>query len=243
MAVENTPVAAWKKEALTVIVALQKQISESGRRVLLKQCGAVMLATTQRTFATSRDPWGKLWPSRYPSQEAPKFNVAGAIQDLLEGNRVKDRRFDDKPPLKDRGILARSFSSASKALAFPDTYTVECGTTVDYAAVHQWGGTSEIKVLTRDFKIKLAAFLMTKRGRTVRHHMAHLLKEKEYSQEILQRAFLGIPPEDALKFKDIIERAGKDAQDEALRKMKEPRPSRRPGTFSKISRWFKRWWK
>lgn len=241
MAVENTPIAAWRKEALTVVVSLQRTLDERGRAKLLKQIGVVMMTRTQKAFAT--ESLFSKWPARYPKQKAPKFNVAGAIQDLLEGSRVKERRWDDRPALKDRGILARSFNSMSKALSYPNAYTVAIGTTLPYAAVHQWGGESEPKVLTRDFKVKLAAFLITKRGRTVRDKMVHLFDLEVYTQEILARPFLGILPEDLLKFRDIIEEAGREAQANALDKLRNPKPREKPGSMKKLWRWFKKWWR
>lgn len=241
MAVQNTPVADWRKEALVVVVSLQRTLDDRGRARILKQFGAVMLARTQYAFAT--ESLFAKWPARYPKQKPPKFNVAGAIQDLLEGNKVKSRRWDDRPALKDRGILARSFSSATKALTYPNAYTVEIGSTLPYAAVHQWGGESEPKPLTRDFKVKLAAFLTTKKGRTVRDKMVHLLELDSYSQEILARPFLGVLDEDLHKFRDIIEEAGREAQERALHKLRNPTPRTKPGTLPKLSRWFKNWWK
>lgn len=241
MAVENTPAAEWKKEALVVIVALQKTLDDTGRRRILKQFGAVMLARTQRAFAT--ESLFSKWPARYPKQKAPKFNVAGAIQDLLEGNKVKARRWDDRPALKDRGLLARSFSSESKAITYPNVFTVQIGSTLPYAGVHQWGGQSEPKVLTHDFKVKLAAFLLTRKGRQVADKMSHLLEMDEYSQEVLQRPFVGVLREDLMKFRDIIEESGREAQKRALDKLHNPTPRPKPGKLGKLSRWFKRWWR
>jgi hypothetical protein len=116
---------------------------------LLKAIGLLLVAQGQAAFKNKRlgdEPW----PTRYPEMPEPFINKAGALSDLLRGQKVKDRRLDREPVLFDRGQLFRSLN-----FRVVDANTVEAGAygpAATYGAQHNVGGTSwqPIDDLARD---------------------------------------------------------------------------------------------
>lgn len=91
-------------------------------------------------------------------------NIAGAIEDLKQGPSIKERRFNDRPALIDRGSLLRSLSNRSQAISLVGLYEVEVGTRLPYAGLHQWGGESKIEI-TDAVRTNLAKYLKKMRRR------------------------------------------------------------------------------
>ena len=79
---------------------------------VLKTIGKEMEIESHRAFLNTEQKFGSFdWPPRYGGIPFPaKINYAGALQDLTDGPRVKDRRFDDRPALRDSGLLGRSIN-------------------------------------------------------------------------------------------------------------------------------------
>ncbi len=105
-------------------------------RPALKQMGAIMLATSQKSFADQA--YGpERWPERYEGQPDPFINVAGALSDLIRDRKIRDRRFDRRPALVDTGMLRNSLTFGVKGRR-----SVSVGTTDPKAPKHLFGETS-----------------------------------------------------------------------------------------------------
>lgn len=108
---------------------------------LLKQWGALLKETSQRAFIDQQfdgEPWAPLYGG---TQKPPFINIAGALKDFDDGRTApKPNRFQDRPALRDTQTLMNSFSYnvSGKALDY--------GTVVEYARVHQEGGTVQLDI-------------------------------------------------------------------------------------------------
>lgn len=116
-------------------MANQKQVE--GRLAnmdpLLKKLGVLGVEHSQEAFA--KEEWdGKRWESRYPNQDEPRLNIAGAVSDLLGGGSIKSSRRMRRPVLKDSGDLFRSID-----WDVIDGQTVEIGSDLPYATMHNFG--------------------------------------------------------------------------------------------------------
>lgn len=105
---------------------------------VLKEIGTEMMVESRRAFIDQEfGSW--TWPPRYGGIPFPsKINYAGALQDLTDGPKVQNRRFDDRPALRS------DTSSLMKSINFQvmDKVSVRVGPTgtpATYAAKHQWG--------------------------------------------------------------------------------------------------------
>ena len=104
---------------------------------VLKEIGKKMEIESHRSFKAQK--FGDIdWPPRYGGIPFPaKINYAGALQDLTDGPKVKDRRFNDRPALRDSGLLSKSVQSQVL-----DRVRVRVGVTGPaalYAGNQQWG--------------------------------------------------------------------------------------------------------
>lgn len=98
--------------------------------------GEIAVARSKRSFKDQTSPDGEPWPHRYPNQSADFLNIAGAIEDLRSGPRIKKRRYDRRPAGRDTGNLVNSI-----------TFTVNgtelmVGSNAPYAAKFHFGGSS-----------------------------------------------------------------------------------------------------
>lgn len=141
-----------------------REYLHAGAETALKRIGVHLVAQAKKAFSEQR--FGAIqWPERYPNQVGGKLNIAGAVDDLKSGPRIKSRRYDARPAGRDTGEMMRrlTFRVAGGAL--------EVGSDVPYAQKFHAGGISR-QPLTRDFFRNLAQFLRTKRGgakRRARH--------------------------------------------------------------------------
>ena len=158
-------------------------------RPILTAIGAILEAGAQQAFDEQR--FGSFrWPGRYPNQSEPFISIAGAVGDFNEGSIApKGRRFDRRPALRDRGILVGSIRSQVTSEA-----TVEVGSTVPYAATHQWGLASTQKFTSAGRK-RMARWLLTKKGKPYMKKLVPLLHHESLDTEVVQRPFLGVTPQ------------------------------------------------
>lgn len=191
----------FKPIGIRGLVRIRKKLESP--ESLLKRIGTLMLSQTQRAFSEER-LGDRIWPERYPNQSDVKVNVAGAVQDLSKSSNIKKRRFDSRPTLQDTGILKRPFSSSSTAVKFPDKFTVEVGTTVPYASIHQWGGTSTQQI-TKEVKSNLQKFLKKKSNKPYRKVLGFLFQVDELETTVNQRPFLGITNQLEIDIRKMIE--------------------------------------
>jgi len=155
---------------------------------LLEQVGNVIVEDAHHAFYAQRH--GKeLWPHRYPNQQPPYLNIAGTIEDFSRGKDApKDRRFTPSPALRDTNQLINSI-----AFQVTGEDSVEVGTTVPYASVHNFGGVSSQRV-TGETKNRIAKWLLTPKGRAYRDKLLPVLKKNltTWDTQVVRRQFIGL---------------------------------------------------
>ncbi len=150
----------------------------------LKQIGALMVAESQAAFR-DQSFGGKRWKAR------ASVNIFGVISDFHQGRRAPpQRRFQDRPALRDTGRLAASISFrliGSKA--------VEVGSNLPYAGLHNAGGETESKPITEDVRRGLNTWLKTQ-GVQLRRRLGWILNKRfrgeTLKMEVPKRQFVGI---------------------------------------------------
>ena len=164
------------------IERFEKRLSDP--TAALNQVGAMLVAQAQRSFKDQSFD-GQGWkPRRVP-------NVMGIIADLYEGKTPPARRFEDRPALRDTGRLAQSIS-----WRIVGADSVEAGTTLPYASVHQTGGEVESKPITEGVKTNLKKFLDSAKGKPYRKALGWLFNDKYHNRPIRgkvpARPFIGV---------------------------------------------------
>lgn len=150
----------------------------------LKAIGLVMVSESQRSF-TEQKFGDATWPERAP------VNVFGLIRDFSLGRtEPMQRRFERRPALQDTGRLAQSI--ASRVVG---TNTVEVGTNVEYAMVHQVGGQTQSEPMTSAVRRAIWHWLQ-KQSTVLKRQVGWVLNKKFVDKRITQnvpaRPFLGI---------------------------------------------------
>ncbi len=150
----------------------------------LKQIGAVMQAESLSAFKLQA-LGASAWPERAP------VNVFGIVADFALGRTAPlARRFERRPALVDTGRLRSSI-----AWQIVGTHAVEVGTTVEYAAVHQFGGVSKSARMTSPVRQALWKWLRTQ-STEIKRRVGWVLNRKYRDEQIEQRVpprpFLGI---------------------------------------------------
>lgn len=150
----------------------------------LKQIGALMLAESQGAFKRQR--FGKVaWKPR----GVP--NVFGIIADLHKGSKEPPkRRFEPRPALRDTGRLSGSISFKLKG-----KNSIEVGSNLPYASVHQKGGKVESMPVTEKVQKALWKWLKNK-GSAWKDDLGWLLNKKFRNKKlegtVPARPFVGI---------------------------------------------------
>jgi len=145
------------------------------------------------------------WKQRYPTQDDPFINIAGAVQDLNRGREPLPRRFQRRPALIDTRTLAKSIGVRAVS-----ENTVEVGSVLPYAKYHQWGlkpPPIRIKSQARD---TLEAMLKKKKWRDNKAvaKLKFITRENElrFNRGVVQRPFIGLTDESRKKIPIEIER-------------------------------------
>lgn len=149
----------------------------------LTQIGVLMVAESQQAFKEQK-LGDKAWDQRAP------VNVFGVIADFHQGKRKPaSRRFDRRPALVDTGRMRKSIAFQVHGK------TVDVGTNLDYAKVHQTGGEVESKPVTESVRKLLGAWLK-KQGVEMKRRLGWLLNKKFAGEKITgkvpARPFVGI---------------------------------------------------
>lgn len=209
---------------------IRVETREDGRRVLvrllaflenpvdlLNRIGAHLAGLSQAAFVDERYGTDS-WPKQYPGMDDEEFlHVAGILSDLNAGGRIKERRFRRKVPLHDTGELAGSITH--KVLGKD---AVEVGTTVDYAATHQFGLLSE-QTITKQARRGLYEFLYTPTGKPrkarvkFRDRLGWMFTEDLMITDVAERPFLGMTDEAEKDIREITEAELKFQAEEAIR--------------------------
>ena len=161
----------------------------------LKQIGIMMVAESRGAFKKQRfgsEKWAERGvPSHY-----------GIIADFWAGKKNPPaRRFENRPALRDTGLLMRSITYAVSG----DTVTV--GTVVDYADVLHDGGAITSKPINQQVRRLLLQWLKG-RGRKWAPDLSYLLNDKFKDQELQgtveARPFVGITARTRVNAEKIV---------------------------------------
>ncbi len=175
----------------------------------------VVETQSQRSFLEQRLGEFK-WPERYPSMEDPFVNVAAVVRWTAQGGEILPRFFDRRPALMGQGDLMQSISGRVRK-GF-----VEVGSNLDYAATHQFGGTSS-QPITSQAKTTIGRFIgyRKERGewkpnpRAGKRQKANrdkfffrlfpILGRDTLETQVNERPFVGITPDNDREIAESIE--------------------------------------
>lgn len=161
----------------------------------LKQIGVLMVAESQRSFREQQHGRNK-WKSR------SDVNVFGIISDFSTGSKPPQRRFERRPALKDTGRLAGSIAFKVNGRA-----SVEVGTNLDYASVHNFGGAVESEPITKSVQRALNKWLKPK-DKGLKLRLGFLLNKKLTGEtlkgEVPARPFVGITKETIEDVREVV---------------------------------------
>ena len=172
---------------------------------ILSKWGATWISSTQRGFRDQKRGHFAWAPRRVP-------NLPGMLSDFERGPRVKPRRFDERPALIDTGMLRQSHAWKRRSA---DSILV--GTAVDYADLHQQGGTSTV-IVTSTMKRNLWTWMKSEAGKRARwragdrpgksefawrkkRHRARLREETKFERRDLSAEFGWIFGKKQIEFK------------------------------------------
>src|SRR5688572_931544 len=152
------------------LVRIKRKLDNPSRA--LKMIGMLMVSESQGAFREQK--FGtKSWSQR----GIP--NVMGIISDFAQGKKAPPaRRFEGRPVLRDTGRLA-----ASIAFRVVGNTSVEVGSVVPYAGVHQKGGTSESQRITKQMQTSIGAWLKGA-GSKWKKRLGFLLNKKMTNQKL-----------------------------------------------------------
>jgi phage gpG-like protein len=175
---------------------------------VLKTIGKEMEIESHRAFLNTEQKFGSFdWPPRYGGIPFPaKINYAGALQDLTDGPKVQKRRFNDRPALKDSGLLSKSIQHEVL-----DNSRVRVGVTgpaAKYAGNQQWGleSTQDIPDSAID-KLDKQIDKETNEERLDGLHALRARLERDGSvltTKVQQRPFLGVTDEMQVEIPRIL---------------------------------------
>lgn len=189
---------------MVTVKQLRRFVGGAGRpgdlRPLLKVVGALAVSEAQRHFIDQEFD-GVPWESRYPSQSAPKINIAGAVDDLNRSGTIRANRFDDRPAGIDKNTLFMSITSRQI-----DQNTVESGSNLDYADRVNKGGISELPVSDRAKK-GLGKFLKKQskdRRKAFGEKVGFLFGVDSLRTEVIGRQFIGVTKQLERDFAELV---------------------------------------
>jgi len=197
------PYSAVQTEWLRALDHLERALDQPDRPMrssegLMKQWGAMLVETSQRSFVEQRLGEWK-WPARYEGQEPPIINIAGALEDFNAGRTApKPNRFQDRPALVDLGMAGGMWGSVSFSVQGPRE--VAAGSNKPYAEKHMKGGQETIRI-SEDAYQRGRDWLFDKQGNPRKGregYVKHLwppLFRRFHRQTIRQRPFVGVTPQ------------------------------------------------
>jgi phage gpG-like protein len=175
------------------IERIEKRLDDPAK--ILAKIGVAMVAESQRAFKAQR--FGRdQWEPRAP------VNVFGILSDFAAGKtKPPARRLEQRPALRDTGRLASSIAYQVRG------DTVEVGTSVEYAAVHQEGGETESVPVNAQVRRALWKWLKTQ-STQVKRQIGWVLNKKFRDQRLKQRVparpFIGVTAETRVFVRKIV---------------------------------------
>jgi len=158
----------------------------------LKKIGVMVTSRTQDRFRMQVGPTGVRWPPPMTP------NIPGILMDLEGGPGVKSSRLMAGPALQDTGRL---WGSINWRIVSSDT--VEIGTNLPYAKLHQFGLNHVIPVTLRQ-KQNLNLFLHTQAGAPWVPHLRWLYGATEVDIQVITRPFIGLSDQDVFDVNSIV---------------------------------------
>lgn len=171
-----------------VLTALREALLDP--RGVLDAIGVLLASRAKQAFTDQRRG-----TKRWRGRSVP--NVAGIVSDLMNSRTPPMRRLDARPALIDTGRLMMDISHR-----LTKENTVEIGTRLPYAAVHQYGGETT-QPWGESGKARLRELLKTQPWKDYEDRLGWLLDEDvhEVTTSVPERPFLLITDED---MKDIL---------------------------------------
>lgn len=161
----------------------------------LRMVGAMMVAESQQAFKDQR--FGKAtWEPRGP------INILGIIADFHAGKRPPQRRFEPRPALRDTGRLAQSIT-----FRIVGGDSVEVGSNLPYASVHQYGGETESKPINETVRKGLESWFKgagSKYRKALGWLLAKKFKDQTIKSRIHPRPFVGITQQTVDDVREIV---------------------------------------
>jgi phage gpG-like protein len=193
-----------RRRLVAVVERSVAKIKDAARKEGLRVIGEFLKSESQLAFRSQA--LGPIkWPQRYPNQPEPFVNFAGAVQWLNRGTKaatLPNRVFERRPALMSTGELMRSVS-----WRVTSNDSVEVGSPLPYAPLHQWGGKS-VQEVSPGAKKKLARLMKrARKGRAPEaiKKLGFLFRADELETNVGARPFVGIP-RDARYEKCLISR-------------------------------------
>lgn len=182
----QSPNASWNPGRVLLIL---QEVAKDPTPILVG-IGTLLRERSRMAFSEQRRG-----ASRWPGRNVP--NIAGIIADLTQGKSPPMRRLDPRPALVDRGTLRDSIAYRITARD-----TVEVGTRLPYAGVHQFGGES-VQQVTPAVKTAVAKLLKREPWATYDDKLGALLRDDvtTWTTQIPERPFVMVTAEDR---KDIV---------------------------------------
>ena len=202
MAAGGTVWEGWLRALDALEAALDDPNAQrAGHDGLMKQWGALLVETSQRSFVDQR--LGDIqWPSRYEGMEDPFINIAGALSDFNDGRtNPQPSRFDRRPALVGPAGFGGGLN-ASISFSIPGPLEVEEGSNKPYAQVHQEGGKTRINISESGYQ-RGRDWLVTKKGEPRKGREGYFPKlwpslyRRSHEQNVMRRPYLGVPEETA----------------------------------------------
>lgn len=111
---------------------------------LMKKLGALGVAASSKAF-TEQALGNWKWLPRYPGQDEPKLNIAGALEDWNAGRAApKPNRFQDRPAVVDEGRRGGIWGTLSFDVRGPLSF--DWGSNKEYSLLHNLGGEVSIPI-------------------------------------------------------------------------------------------------
>lgn len=185
----SLPRVRWRGTRVQVLADALSNV-----KPILKKVGLWLVRATQQAFrAQARGMFG--WKKR----RVP--NIPGVLRDMERGITVPGRRFKDRPALVDTGMLRNSI-----AYEFVNPTTIRFGTNLPYAAVHQRGGVSKIRLMPV-MLTNLAIWLRSQQGEKWRDSFGWVFSKKPGSTlsfRVAKRPFVLVSEGDRAEIRRII---------------------------------------
>lgn len=138
------------------------------------------------------------WSLPYDGAE-PFINVAATLGDFAAGLKKPRNRVFRRAALRQSGDLSKSIE-----YNVLDDKTVEVGSGLPYAGLHQRGGKSVVRI-TKAGQIALAKWLKSKAGKPYTDRLGAFVTRQRHEIRVQPRPFIGITDDARADITEIVE--------------------------------------